>query len=199
MVDKLVDTAGQEEKAGEKNSGAVADRRIHLKTLTMATIAANPVRAKMARDHVRLCRIAGIINGSEREFRAEDAGKPGAVPFWALVGRFEADVYSDDGEISGYYGGQCYLPKGFHEACLSELQSRIDQGDESPAIPFNLEMWAVPASNPAGYSYLGVNLNPVLRDPADPLERMRMVSENRPAGLPDPMNRHGAVKKLPAR
>jgi hypothetical protein len=155
-------------------------------------------RASIAKKPVRLCRIAGIINGSAREYKAEDMGKPEdqRETFFALIGRFEADVYDDHGEIAGYYGGQAYLPKGFHEACLSELQSRIDHDDPSPAIPINLEFWSEPAGNPAGYSYLAVNLNPIVRDPSDPMEQMRRVSLARPEGLPNPLDRHGREAQL---
>ena len=158
----------------------VADQRIYRKTLTMATIEALPQRCIVAKKIIPLCRWGGLVRGTVQEWKAEDANKPMSEReiFTGLVGEFEADVFSDDGEVFTFYGGQTYLPKGFHEAVLSQFQSVCDAALKeksaiSPTTRFNLEFAAEPTGKGVGYRYLARNMDPVLRR-TDELELMRV-------------------------
>lgn len=156
---------------GTAADNMVVDQRIYRKTLTMATIDALPERAVVNKRTTLLCRIGGEIRGVAIEYRAEDANKPEAQrqSFTALVGEFEADTYSDDGEFFSFYAGQCYLPTGFHDAVLTQFRNRCDElqaakdTTTSPFIRFNLEFASEPAPNPRGYRYIARNMSPVPR------------------------------------
>lgn len=178
-TDNQTDTGTQGEFVSESQAETAIDRRIHRKTLTMATIGAAPERAKTKQQTVMLCRIAGEARGTARECSAEEMKKPEDQReyFLALVGQFEADVYDDDGEILSFAGGQCYLPTGFHEAVLTELTRSIEASGDQGRARFNLEFAAQPRPNPAGYGYVARNLNRIVVDDNDMLAIMRRQGE----------------------
>lgn len=106
--------------------------------------------------HLKLCTIVGIADGVKR---VEDPVH-GKV-YFALRGRFEA-VNAEDGEKTR--SGVLYLPGGIHET----YQAAVENLEEGESIRFAIELRAVRAANPAGYSYEAVDLLPVKE--VDPLD-----------------------------
>lgn len=160
--------SGQEAFAPEERITAEnIDRRIYQKTLTIARIGAAPERAKTLKQQVLLCRIAGEVRGVAVESLPDDPD----TTFTALVGEFEADVYSNDGEVTTYYGGQCYLPI-LQEAVLTRLQRETEMNPDNPSVRFNLQFASEPWGNPAGYRYVARNVDPIAKR-VDELQKMR--------------------------
>lgn len=184
---------GQNAQAQEANAqfmGAAEiegqiDRRIYRKTLTPSTMESVPERCITLKRPVMLFRISGDVRGTAREPLTADINKPEDQRqyFTALVGEFEADVYGDDVEKTGeilatYYGGQAYLPTGFHEAVLTQFSNRCDEAAEAgndPSLQFSLEFAAEPTgnSNTRGYRWIARNLAPVIYDRNSWLNRSR--------------------------
>jgi len=77
----------------------------------------------------------------------------------AIVGRFQANN-AETGEMTR--SGMLYLPKGIHET----ITSAVKNAEEGELVRFALEVRAVRADNPAGYSYEAVPLlKPSEHDP----------------------------------
>lgn len=134
------------------------DGRIWRKTITAKNIEAHPERAKLHGRPVVCCRIAGEVRGVEEV--PIDPAKPQDGTLTVLVGEFFADSYNDQGEVFGYVGEWCGLPMG-QNIILGRLQQMIDDKAESPVVRFDLEFAALPAGNPAGYSWGARNMMPV--------------------------------------
>lgn len=85
--------------------------------------------------------------------------------FHALVGEFEAQNL-ETGEF--YRSGVLYLPAGIHDMLESSVKKLEGETD---FVSFALQILAVKASNPAGYSYEAKSLMPAKA--VDPLEELR--------------------------
>lgn len=168
------------------------DNRILIKTITMASIEAQPERAVIAKRRTLLCRVGGIIMGTEQQLR--DVAKAGKVSpdthpeeyGTALVGQFGADVINDDGEIlSSYRSGFCYLPGGFQEG---ELARFAKWRDYDRGMPMSYFFAAEPSGNPRGYRYVAMNAQRVDTFEQDVLQRLRaeaaIVMKGRMSDLP---------------
>jgi hypothetical protein len=133
--------------------------------MSIKTIGCNP-RAAAAMEHgkgnfIALCRIYGMATGSKA---IEDSTS--GVIHQPLTGNFEAQNFQTNKIIRS---GILYLPKGIHDMILEA----VGQLKPKESVNFALELRAVPASNPIGYSYEAIPLiKPV---EVDPLEAMRQA------------------------
>lgn len=88
---------------------------------------------------------------------------------YGLVGNIEG-VNARTGEM--FKAAVLYLPAGFHDMFLAELESMIaSQGKGGFTIQFALEFYSIPAKNPRGYSWKAKNKMPMAK--RDPLEHLR--------------------------
>jgi hypothetical protein len=76
-----------------------------------------------------------------------------------------------------YRSGILYLPSGIQEQVESALG-----GDDSPPVEFFIELRAVKAKNPAGYSYIAIALH--RPEAVDPLDKFRHLAIKGPIGQP---------------
>lgn len=128
--------------------------------LTIKATGANPKKVHAlpeGQNSLTLCRIFGMADGIKQK---EDPNS-GKV-FFPLVGRF-VGITPDGNETRS---GLLYLPTGIHETYEAAVRE-LNEKDEGGVIKFAIEIRAVKASNPAGYSYEAVDLMPVRS--ADPL------------------------------
>lgn len=133
--------------------------------MSVKTVKANPKVASAAPDGSKpfpLCQIYGQANGTKN---VEDRGS--GEFHESLIGNFEARNLQDG---TMYSSGVLYLPKGIHESIVSAVKKLTNDTD---SISFALEIYAVKASNPIGYSYEAKSLmKPV---GIDPLEAIRQA------------------------
>lgn len=64
-----------------------------------------------------------------------------------------------------------YLPAGFHDMFLSEMEAALKAGDTNTQIAFALEFWSIPSDNPRGYAWKAKNKLPM--EKKDPLAGLR--------------------------
>lgn len=83
--------------------------------------------------------------------------------FEALRGDFESTSL-ETGEI--FKSGILYLPTGIHDRILEKLKANPDT-----VIQFAIQLSAIPANNPQGYSWKATNRAKI--DEADPLAALR--------------------------
>jgi hypothetical protein len=146
------------------------DGALYRKHLSMSGIGANPGRAKMLGRRVRLCRWSGSING------VTDFADASGEVFTALTGEFRADVYDDDGAVvASWASDHSFLPGGFQEGMLRRLAS-IPADMLAAGVAVDIEWWAEPAANGAGYRYIARNLAPSARG-EDKIEKIRARSD----------------------
>jgi hypothetical protein len=117
-----------------------------------------PSRAKIEDKEVAIARVYGVANGIKIV-----KALTGDV-FEALRGNFEG-VSLETGEI--FTSGILYLPAGIHDRIIGQLKELDGNG----SIQFGIELSAIPAKNPAGYSWKATNV--VKQDVADPLAALR--------------------------
>ena len=137
-----------------------------LTKLTLKAIGCNPRIAATEGKKVPLARIYGIATGIKTKI------DPKGDTFEAIEGSFEA-VNLKTGEV--YRSGLLFLPGGIHETLTGSLK----KGGEGTTIRFGLEVSAIPASNPIGYSYSAKSLIPDAGD--DLLADMRKSAMSLPA------------------
>lgn len=111
-----------------------------------------------SQDTLKLCTIVGIADGIKQ---VEDPVH-GKV-FYPLTGRFEG-INPETGTKTR--SGVLYLPTGIHETYEAAVR-KLEEGD---SIRFAIEIRAVRAENPAGYSYEAVDLLPLQE--VDPLSEI---------------------------
>ncbi len=138
--------------------------------ITMKSIKTQP--GKMATEKgAPIANVYGFISGSKTV-----VDKVRGESFNALVGQFEAENL-DTGER--FQSGVLYLPKGIHET-LESIASKLTQ--ESDSVKFAIQVYAVTASNPIGYSYSAKNLfAPAGVDPLDELRAAMPTQKSLPA------------------
>lgn len=147
------------------------DHANYLGKITVGQCGGNPSLAKSANARVPVMMITGIATGSKVvHFAITDED------FIALVGMFHAKNLQTGAE---YRSGVCYLPGGYHENIVEEIEQqikRIELDGEDPnrrskfepvQVQFSMQFDAQPARNPSGYSYVARSLLPVSK--ADPL------------------------------
>jgi hypothetical protein len=131
---------------------------ITLTKITIATVNASPILIKREDcTSEPLVRIAGIARSLK-----PGVNKTTGESHTALVGEFAATNLSTGQE---YTSGLCYLPSGIQDTINSAIQ------DGQTNIEFCIELRAVKAKNPAGYSYQAVPLTQVAA--ASPLDKFK--------------------------
>lgn len=133
-----------------------------LPKMSVKTLGANPKKAA-AGDNLRipLIRVLGVASGIKA---ATDAR---GDPVFGLTGQFEG-TNIETGETA--QSGVLYLPGGIQELLQGPLETAIAD-DKNARIQFAYDIFAVSASNPAGYSFEAENLIEVERE--DPFAAMR--------------------------
>lgn len=108
---------------------------------------------------IRLCIIYGRASGIK-------VGESAQGEYFALLGTFEAmnlEAIEENKKLNPndepyteiYTSGKLFLPPGIHDSVVSAVRSA-----EGAAIEFAVEIRAVKANNPIGYSYQAINLLP---------------------------------------
>lgn len=135
---------------------------------------------------LKLCVIKGIADGVKQ---VEDPVH-GKV-FFPLTGRFQA-TNAQTGDVTR--SGILYLPSGIHETYEAGVR-KLEEGD---SLQFVLELRAVKADNPAGYSYEAVDLMPPSE--VDPLDQIgkQLETKQAVAALPEPVAATKVETKQPA-
>ena len=128
-----------------------------LTKMSLKTLGCQPAQAKVDQNTVAMARIIGVARGIKTA-----VGQNGDTVY-GLTGNFKGTCIKSGKE---YISGVCYLPGGVHELILDPLDAMIADGDKAAAVNFAFDIFAVPAANPAGYSFTAVNLAPASR--ADP-------------------------------
>jgi len=132
----------------------------------MVTINGKEQMMKVGQD-VHQATIFGYITGLTGPKELPNAKNGQDAITFGLVGQIEGlNVLT--GEM--FKAGILYLPGGFHEMFLSEMEMALGDGAK-PQIAFALEFWSVPAGNPRGYTWKAKNKLPM--EKADPLARLR--------------------------
>lgn len=142
----------------------MANETTIISKMSVKTVKANPKVASAAPEGTsskfKLCQIYGQANGTKI---VEDRNSGDSHE--SITGNFEAKNLQDG---TMYSSGVLYLPKGIHEQILSAVKGLTNDTD---SISFALEISAVKATNPIGYSYEAISLmKPV---GVDPLEAIR--------------------------
>ncbi len=118
-----------------------------LPKMSIKTLGANPksaaVGANEAAKKVPMVRIMGIARGIKTAI-----GNNGDTVF-GLTGQFEG-VNIATGEVA--QSGVLYLPSGIQELIQEPLEGIIAE-DKNAAVTFAFDIFAVSATNPAGYSF----------------------------------------------
>lgn len=151
-----------------------------LPKISPSTIGCNPEIAKINGEPATLARLRGICKGTVLRVIPSQTKGGADQEFIGIVGSFEA-VNLETGEV--FQSGVLYLPGGIHEMIISVLQGMPE--DEAAEVKFIVDLIAVPAKNPRGYSW---QVRPVVEmalahDPLDELREMEMKAKLR---LPAP-------------
>lgn len=134
--------------------------------------------------YLRLCIIIGEASG----IKQVDDPTHGTV-HEALVGRFQSTDAETGDQVRS---GMLYLPKGIHETITSAVKAAA----EGELVRFALEMRAVRADNPAGYTYEAVPLlKPAEHDPLS--EITQLIAQSKQARLEPP--KQSTTEKAPAK
>ncbi len=187
MSDNRTNGAGQvpneEDFFGQENDRLTLDRAAGIKTISVGYCNMLPERCVTAGRKILIGRIGGRVFGVERQLRNPDAVAKAKTAAdaeriadygTALVGSFNADVYSDGGEVTAEFAdsGFCYLPGGFQEGMLARFAG-MDPAVQAKGASFSVFIWAEPYANPRGYRYVLTNAIRVDRSIADMRRRMQ--------------------------
>lgn len=124
-------------------------------------------KVKAGRDVLQAV-IFGAITGLTGPKELPNAKTEADKYTYGLKGSIEG-VNAISGEM--YKAAILYLPAGFHDMFLAEMESALKAGDVNTQIAFALEFWSIPSDNPRGYSWKAVNKMPM--EKRDPLARLR--------------------------
>lgn len=145
--------------------------------LSIKTLGCNPKQATTAEGEpskkVFMCRIMGIARNVKGA-----VGQDGD-PVFGLTGQFEGTNNKNE----TYSSGVCYLPSGIQEMIQDPLEALIAQ-DKSAAITFTMDLFAVTATNKAGYSFSAELISDAQRE--DPFAALRQNAARKPLPLPAP-------------
>jgi hypothetical protein len=147
-----------EEFLGVEEAQRVVDTTIVIKTIATGYCSFNPARAQIAKTRVVLGRMGGTIHGVEDQVRNPEEVLKGKDPDIgvAMVGEFFADVYGEDGEVTEYAGGYCYMPGGMHQGILARF-SKLSPEQQLKGMRFSYFIASEPRGNPRGYGYVCQN------------------------------------------
>ena len=121
---------------------------------------------------VLLGRIAGIVSG----LRESVNGDTGDI-MTGLKGNFRG--ISSNTELKPVTSGVCYLPGGIQdmiEGALASAQDETNGGSKKATVNFAIDLYAIPATNKAGYSFKAENL--VEASATDPLAALLASAKN---------------------
>lgn len=152
----------------------VTDTANYVSKVTVAACGGNPGLAKAENKRVPCMWLAGICTTTKivhYPITGED--------FIALVGQFFAKNLQTGSE---WRSGVAYLPAGYHEPIVEEIERQIERrklAEDDPnhrskfepvQVEFSMQFDAQPAKNPSGYSYVAANLLPISK--ATPLQAL---------------------------
>jgi len=128
---------------------------------------------------VLLGRIVGIVAGLKQIVNA-DTGEISN----GLKGQFRgvSSKKDADGNEISVTAGVCYLPGGIQdmiEGALSAAQDTANGGNSRATVQFGIDLYAIPATNKAGYSFDADSL--VSATEADPLAMLLDMAAGAPA------------------
>lgn len=125
--------------------------------------------------------IAGYLVGKARSFIERTQPKEG-TKFEGLTGAFRLIPSDPDGEV--LESGVLFIPDAFHNLIADQLRTQ-QRDDPKAEIEFAFEVAAMPANNPAGYSW---KFNPAFKfagvNPLDEVQKKLVAA--RPKALPKP-------------
>lgn len=137
---------------------------------------------------VKIGRIVGIVAGL-RQTVDNDTGNIHT----GLKGNFRGiSTKEADGKPITVTSGVCYLPGGIQDMIEGALAT-AKEADAKATVNFAIDLFGIPATNKAGYSFMAENI--VAPQTADPLELLLQQAETNAAALPAP---EGAAPQAPA-
>jgi len=122
--------------------------RTILPKMSIKTLGANGAVVLVTKTKTPLVRIKGIARG------IKVANGNDGSPVFGMTGQFIGLNIADGTEFES---GVLYLPGGINEMFLSPLEAALNE-DKSATIKFALDLFAVPATNKAGYSFEAASL-----------------------------------------
>jgi hypothetical protein len=134
--------------------------------ISLKTVGGNPALAAVLKSKVPMCRIWGKASNIKTA-----VGQNGD-PVFGLAGSFMALNYQDQKE---FQSGVCYLPGGIQELIQEPLEALLNSGERGGAVEFALDVFAIPATNKAGYSFAAETLTEISAD--DPMVKMKKALE----------------------
>jgi len=162
--------------------------------LSIATMNCKPKRAHKDVDNIKtpLARIMGTASGIKPAL--DQRGEP----VYGLTGAFlginiaqglEAGKDDKPADFGNYRSGILYLPGGIQELIQAPLETALNSPDKetasNAAIEFAMDIFAVPANNPAGYSFVATLLGDAAQ--ADPFAGIKSkIGEAKLPALPSP-------------
>lgn len=149
-----------------------------LTKLTLKGIGCNPSKAKAENKEITLARIYGVAGGVITK-----EGVNGFVS--GVTGTFEA-IRADDPDTR-YQSGVLYLPVGIIDMLIDAVDTGEVDKNNRPiygSVKFALELSAMPATNPIGYSYSATPLFDAEEN--DPLAEIRAIAFDGLKALPAP-------------
>lgn len=147
--------------------------------ITPSSIGCKPAMAKIDEKEVECALIFGEASGLAIK------GLPTGDQFTALTGVFEA-TNLHTGEV--FNSGVLFLPGGLHEAVVAAIDK-----EENMTVKFGILLVAVPAKNPAGYSWVGRDVVDLQQE--DPLAELK--ASMIPTARKMLLEKHGAKLQLP--
>jgi hypothetical protein len=115
--------------------------------------------------------IRGIATGVK--VKTDQAGNA----FEAILGNFEG-VKGKTGEV--FNAAMLYLPGGIHEMISEPVKHATQDKDGKPimgSLTFSIDLYTVPSSNAAGYSYEAVSNIPIAK--LDPFAELRAMEHEK--------------------
>lgn len=174
--------------------------------LSIATMNCKPKRASKDVDNIKtpLARIMGTASGLKAA--VDQRGEP----VFGLTGSFlgvnigqslEAGKGDKAADFGQYRSGVLYLPGGIQELIQAPLEKALNDPDKavanSASIEFAMDLFSVPANNPAGYSFVASLLGDAAQ--ADPFASIRAkVGDAKLPALPSPAEIEKAKKAAEA-
>lgn len=175
--------------------------------LTIASMNTRPKRAHKDVNNIKtpLCRIMGTATGLKAALDTKGETVFGLTGQFLGINVDQAAAHAkdpkenpDDGE---YTSGVCYLPGGIQELIQTPLEALLNSEDKVTAnnasLEFAMDLFAVPATNAAGYSFEGALLGQMGQ--ADPFAAIKAkVGDTKLPALPSPADIEKAQKALTA-
>lgn len=160
--------------------------------LSIATMGTRPKRAAADNIKTPLCRVMGTARG------LKSAIDTNGDPTFGLTGSFLginvaqallAGKENNPTDYGQYTSGVLYLPGGIQELIQSPLEALLSDADkakaDAAAIEFALDLFAVPSTNKAGYSFTATLLGEAAQ--SDPFAAIKArVGEVKLPALPSP-------------